>query len=135
MKNVELIKGRDYFGCGIKAYKGRPVAVEDDKAEELVKSGFFKISNVVQADANTFDKGNQADNNSVPEAQNGDTFKEISIDKMRTAELEAYAQEHEIDISSCKTNAERIAIIKVVMAKDDNESQTDDNNVAADFSN
>lgn len=134
MKNVELIKGWDYFGHGIKAYKGKPVAVQDDKAKELIESGFFKMSNAVRVDINIFDNESQADDNKVPAAQDGDVFKEVSIDKMKTAELEAYAQEHEIDISSCKTNAERIAVIKAVMAKTDNERQADEDNATADFS-
>ena len=40
------------------------------------------------------------------------------FEKMKTAELEAYAQEHEIDISGCRNNSERISLIKTVERTD-----------------
>lgn len=106
MKYVKLIKGRDYAGRGIKAYRGKPLAVEDGKADELAASGFFHVlGDVATQEVHVAECGN-------PDAED---LEELRLDKMKTAELEEFAIRHNIDISACRTNAERAAVIKDIL--------------------
>ena len=67
MKYVELARGRDYLGRGVKAYRGKPFSVADKKAEELVGSGFFRYSDVKGGSA----KGRKLQTEALPDFGEG----------------------------------------------------------------
>ena len=98
MVKVELIKGLSYRGHGVNAIKGTPLTVNEEKAGELVATGFFGYVNV------TFPIHNSGSNSSDVTAED--------IDKMKMPQLTAFAEEKGIDISSCRNNKERIEAIK-----------------------
>ena len=102
MVKVELIKGLSYRGHGVNAIKGTPLTVNEEKAGELVATGFFGYVN--GNDAFTFPIQNSGSNS-------GDVTAE-DIEKMKMPQLTAFAEEKGIDISSCRNNKERIEAIK-----------------------
>lgn len=105
MKCVKLAKGMDYRGHGVRAFSGKPLQVEDEKADELIATGFFKLSEVpVQAQV---------------EKSIDDGAEDKPIDKMTKDELIAFAEQNGIDISACQNNDERKATIKSALESTD----------------
>lgn len=117
MRYVELIRGRDYLGHGVKASKGTLLEVSDEKAEELVSSGFFCYSNVKRPDSKLMTEQKE---------DLGESEKTPIFEKMKAAELKSYANENGIDISGCKNNSDRIDLIKAVMCTDRTEKHEDE---------
>lgn len=102
MKMVELIKGMDYLGRGVKAVKGKPFSVTDDKAEELSASGFFKVLGETEC----------ADKEPADESQKEAELTAEDIEKMKKDKLIALATEKEINLDGCNNNEERAERIK-----------------------
>jgi hypothetical protein len=105
MRYVELIKGIDYIGRGIKAKRGQKLTVEEPKAAELVATGLFKdAGEVVNVDEV---KGEE------PKA--AELVEQIAVQKpvskMNAEELRAYAESKDYDISECTKVAEIRALI------------------------
>lgn len=98
MRNLELIKGLSYSMKGFSCIKGNPVSVEDDVAEKLLATGRFEEAAVAAV---------------VSEGE-----REVSADDiaaMKKDDLIAFAAVHDIDISDCKNNEERIERIQGVL--------------------
>ena len=102
MKTVELIKGMDYRGHGVKAVKGKPFSVTDEKAEELSASGFFKVLGETEC----------ADEEPADEDPKEDELTAEDIEKMKKDELIALAAAKEINLDGCNNNEERAERIK-----------------------
>lgn len=98
MRNMELKKGLSYSMKGFSCIKGNPVSVEDDVAEKLLATGRFEEVAVAAV---------------VSEGES-----EVSADdiaSMKKDDLIAFAAVHDIDISDCKNNEERIERIQGVL--------------------
>lgn len=120
MKKVELLKGRSYMGNGIKAVRGKVLLVDDEKAKGLLQTGLFRISDVsVQGVENEPEKWNREEALQSLSDLSSASFKRMNFERMKTAELEAFASKHEIDISGCRNNAERIELIKAIISNED----------------
>lgn len=113
MKNVELIKSLSYRGNGVYAKKGQNIVVSDEKASELVATGFFAITGNApeQAGESIDDAAGVTDDGADNGAgDNSDDEKKVSekpVSKMNGTELRAYADAKGYDISEC-TKVEEI---------------------------
>lgn len=120
MQRIELVRGRSYWGHGVKAVKGKPFSVADEKATELVATGSFKV---VEGDEDTDSDINTANQNVSTGESNSDEeasdTEEKPLGKMSKDELIAYAGSLGIDVSECKNNGERVALIKEVLEKEE----------------
>lgn len=126
MKTIELIKGLSYRGKGVNAVKGTPLKVNDEKAEALVASGFFRCvstnteESVGMAVDRPADMQPEQPETPVAPAGNQETLSESfsdkltadKIDGLKMPELIALAESNGIDISGCKNNEERKAVLK-----------------------
>lgn len=111
MFKLKLIKGLSYNGIVSATAKNPYITVDDEEtALAAVDTGYFKI--VEKAE-----KGNDGQNNNGGQADDG-TNKEEPKDwkKFNKDDLIAFANEHNIDVSGCKNQDERIAIIEVALA-------------------
>ena len=111
MKNLILVKGRTYTRKGFTCSNGTPFFVENDElAESLLATGRFQNIPIEVND------GEQADNNAeepgLPSAEEQNTPSADDIAKMKKEELIAFAAKHDIDISDCNTNKEKIERIQ-----------------------
>lgn len=105
MKNLILVKGRTYTRKGFTCSNGTPFFVDDELAESLLATGRFENIPIEEND------GEQAsDNAEEPSLPSAD-----DIAKMKKDELIAFAAEHDIDISDCNTNKEKIERIQGVL--------------------
>lgn len=114
MFKLKLIKGLSYNGIVSATAKNPYITVDDEEtALAAVDTGYFKI--VERAE-----KGNDGQNNNDGQGDNG-TNKEEPKDwkKFNRDDLIAFANEHNIDVSGCKNQDERIAIIEAALADDD----------------
>lgn len=113
MKNVMLIKGIDYRGHGVFAKNGVEKSVEDDKAEELVATGFFKIcgNSVSEETDDLFGSGEPTDAHVSEDGSGEPTDGNKSVAKMKGDELKAYAEQKGYDISDCTKVEEIRALI------------------------
>lgn len=75
------------------------LCLADEEAENLVKNGNAKLVE------------------NAEEGNDGNGEKEIIIEKLKTAELEELAKDLQVDISGCKNNKERVALIKEAQEK------------------
>lgn len=102
---VKLIKGLSYYdiATGFSAKKDKIVDVDDSHGTTLVASGRF-----TEVKGSGLPDSAQTSNGAITT----DSIKKKPVSNMNTAELEAYAKEKGIDISTCNTNNERIAAIK-----------------------
>lgn len=130
MKRMELVKGRSYWGHGVKAVKGKPFSVADEKATELVATGCFKV--VEGGEDTNSDIGAVPQNVSESEGDSDEeesgaeeSKEEKSLGKMSKDELIAYAESLDIDVSECKNNGERAALIKEVLEKEETTDEGD----------
>lgn len=106
MVKVELIKGLSYRGHGVSTIKGTPLTVNEEKAVVLVATGFFGY---VGGNSAVLVPSQNAENNFA------DSLTPITtedIEKMKTPQLIAFAEEKGIDVSSCRNNKERVKMIK-----------------------
>lgn len=99
MRNLELKKGLSYSMKGFSCIKGNPVSVEDDIAEKLLATGRFEEVAVAEA----------------PISENKREVSADDIAAMKKDDLIAFAAVHDIDISDCKNNEERIDRIQGVL--------------------
>lgn len=99
MRNLELKKGLSYSMKGFSCIKGNPVSVEDDIAEKLLATGRFEEVAVAEA----------------PISENKREVSADDIAAMKKDDLIAFAADHNIDISDCKNNEERIERIQGVL--------------------
>lgn len=112
MRKLELIKGLSYSMKRFSAIKGEPFSVEDEKADQLMKTGRFKeIVDEVKEDV--------VNQEEAPDNAENSPHDEKPIEKMKKEELVEYAEKNGIDISACKNNEERIATIKAAMSDDE----------------
>lgn len=121
MYRLKLIKGRTYWGAGVKASQEKPfVEVEtEEHADHLVKTGYFimveeemPVQTKENADADlVFPDGDDAE----------DCDSESSIleelQKKKKEELIQYASESGIDITGCKTKDDMISKILEALAR------------------
>lgn len=106
MKKMVLVKGRSYSTSGFMAVKGVPFFIDDDaEAERLYGTGRFDVLEECSAPKEEPD-GNAA-------ATEEKTV--IPLEKMKKDEIIAYAADKGIDITGCRTNEERIAIVRAAM--------------------
>lgn len=108
MFKLKLIKGLSYSGIVLATAKEPFVIVDNEEtALAAVETGYFKI---VEHSEN------------IPDEKNGEN-KAANKDwkKLNKEELIAFANEHNIDVSSCKNQDERIALIETALADDDGE--------------
>lgn len=103
MYKLKLIKACSYDGK-VKATAENPfVTVEmKEDAEYLTKLGIFELLGTFEEDGGEAEKP--------------------SIDKMKKAELEAFAAENGIDLSDCSNNDEKKAKIKAALEEDGGEA-------------
>lgn len=119
MKRAELIKGLSYRGKGVNVAKGKPVLVDDETAGKLLRTGFFRISDIGRQEKNErLGGGSPEKEPGKAKEMSENDYHAVALEKMKTAELEDYANSHEIDISACRTNKERIDLIKAVLSHD-----------------
>ena len=115
MKRLELTKGLSYTTRGFSCVKGKPFEVTDDKAAELMKTGrFATVGDVIEdaspaapsAPAQTAPEGapEQTDAGQDPDG----SLSADEIAKLKKDELIELAQKHNIDISECNNNPERV---------------------------
>lgn len=130
MKNVMLIKGIDYRGHGIFAKNGVEKSVEDDKAEELVATGFFKICGnyVSEEEDDSFGPGDTGDGQSNEDGPGDTGDSSRSPAKMKGDELKAYAEQKGYDISDCTKVEEIRALIIELDKKAKKEEQNNEGN-------
>lgn len=126
MVRIKLLKGLSYSGIITATKKSPYVTTDEDTAKEAVATGYFEL--VIDEAASDTSAENTAryqkddDDNLTP----ADKEKEQKpISKMTKPELEAYAEKNGIDISSCNNNEERIALIKEVENKQDDDMTAD----------
>lgn len=123
MYRLKLIKGRTYWGAGVKASQEKPfVEVETiEHAEKLVKTGYFAMDESVQtsnsggvnvAGAEDFDFSVDDEE----EAAEEDSVL-AELQKKKKDELVKYASEHGIDITGCKTRDDIISKIFEALAR------------------
>lgn len=108
MFKLKLVKGLSYSGIVSATAKDPFVTVDSEEtALAAVETGYFEI---VERSEN------------IPDGKNGES-KEAHKDwkKLNKEELIAFANEHNIDVSSCKNQDERIALIETALADDDGE--------------
>lgn len=107
MFKLKLIKGLSYNGI-VSATAKNPYVTVDDKKTALaaVDTGYFKI-------VDNSKKDNDGQNANGTNNENPKDWKKLNKD-----DLIAFANEHNIDVSACKNQDERIAIIEAVLADD-----------------
>ncbi len=107
MFKLKLIKGLSYSGIVSATSKNPYVTVDNEEtALAAVETGYFKI---VERSEN------------IPDEKTGKINDGESKDwkKLNKDDLIAFANEHNIDVSSCKNQDERIAIIEAALANED----------------
>lgn len=107
MFKLKLVKGLSYSGIVSATAKDPFVTVDSEEtALAAVETGYFEI---VERSEN------------IPDGKNGESNSGENKDwkKLNKDELIAFANEHNIDVSSCKNQDERIAIIEAALANDD----------------
>jgi hypothetical protein len=138
MKTLELMRGLSYFtpGMSCKAEKGKPFVVEEDGlADALMATGKFRELDAADVLSGEAEPLNDGQNNAgseqggsasggkegEPDAGNGEgeELTEKKVDAMKMPELIALAGEHDIDISECKNNEDRKALIKAILFTED----------------
>lgn len=122
MKTIELIKGLSYRGKGVNAVKGTPLNVDDEKADVLVASGFFRCISTNTSESDGMAEKKPADmqpelialagNQEEPAESFSDELTADKIDNLKMPELIALAESNGIDISGCKNNEDRKAVLK-----------------------
>lgn len=126
MYRLKLIKGRTYWGAGVKASQEKPfVEVETiEHAEKLVKTGYFAMDESVQtsnsscvnvADAEEKDGFDFSVDDEEEAAEEDSVLAELQ--KKKKDELVKYASEHGIDITGCKTRDDIISKIFEALAR------------------
>lgn len=108
MQKLILIKGYSYSTKSISARKGVAFYVEDDVAEELLKTQRFKLLS-----ASNVDKTSELTKNSYDDITISD------IKKMKKDELISLAEAKNIDLSSCSNNEERVETITSFLSSSD----------------
>lgn len=105
MFKLKLIKGLSYSGIVSATAKNPYITVDNEEtALAAVETGYFKI--VERPEKIDDGKGNGGNND-------GKDWKKLNKD-----DLIAFADEHNIDVSSCKNQDERIAIIEAALDND-----------------
>lgn len=108
---LQLIKGRSYNAKGIKVSRDNPIFETSDTAlaDKLVKSGYFKV---ISAESKKTDNG-----------------EEIPLEKKTEKQLDKYAAENGIDLTSCKNKTEKLTKIQEALkasSEKDSELNFDD---------
>lgn len=110
MFKLKLIKGLSYSGIVSATAKNPYVTVDNEEtALAAVETGYFKI---VECSENIPD-GNNGENSGGENKAGNKDWKKLNKD-----DLIAFADEHNIDVSSCKNQDERIAIIEAALDND-----------------
>ena len=106
MFKLKLIKGLSYNGIVSATAKNPYVTVDNEEtALAAVATGYFKIVERAPKNDGNNDNGKEKDND----------WKKLNRD-----DLIAFANEHNIDVSACKNQDERIALIEASLANDGN---------------
>lgn len=131
MVRIKLLKGLSYSGVVSATKKSPYVTTDEDTAKEAVATGYFgyvpeavstpstdtTVENTAEDQEEDEVAQDDQEENDLPPATEDKVQK--PIDKMTKPELEAYAEANGIDISSCTNNEQRIALIKEVENKKD----------------
>lgn len=125
MYRLKLIKGRTYWGAGVKASQEKPfVEVETiEHAEKLVKTGYFAMDESVQTSnsggVNVADEEDEEGFDfSVEDEEAAEEDSVLAeLQKKKKDELVKYASEHGIDITGCKTRDDIISKIFEALAR------------------
>lgn len=108
MFKLKLIKGLSYNGIVSATAKNPYVTVDDEQtALAAVDTGYFKIVEKAEKE----NDGQKANGSNKEEPKD---WRKLNKD-----DLIAFANEHNIDVSECKNQDERIAIIEASLADDD----------------
>jgi hypothetical protein len=123
MVRIKLLKGLSYSGVVSATKKSPYVTTDEDTAKEAVATGYFgyvpEAVSTSSTDTTAENTAEDQEENDLPPATEDKVQK--PIEKMTKPELEAYAEANGIDISSCTNNEQRIALIKEIEnKKDDN---------------
>lgn len=113
---LKLIKGRSYNAKGVKVTADKPFFETDNNklANTLIDSGHFIVID-------------EQKNNSLNTSKE---IKEKPIDKMTEKELDDYAKEKEIDLTSLTKKADKLAkILENLKVPDDENDGENDNKV------
>lgn len=120
MVKVKMIKGRSYHGAVTTNRKNQFAECSEEVADSLIESGHFSlIGEVTDEDA-------MEDHEDVGSASAQEQLNGKSISRMNTEELVAFAEKIGVDISSCKNNEEKKALLKIAskaMTDDENDSE------------
>lgn len=121
MNKLLLIKGRDYRGHGVFAKAGTPLEVDEAKADELLATGYFRLvsssaklselqdgSNEMISTSNAEDDGEREQSSNAEDETNNNHLSVAYIEGLKKEELIALAKEHNIDLSDCTKNSERV---------------------------
>lgn len=123
MVRIKLSKGLSYSGI-VTATKKNPIVITDeDTAKEAVATGYFEyvLGYIPDAVSNTSTENTAEGQKEDEDTPASEDKVQKPIEKMTKPELEAYAEANGIDISSCTNNEQRIALIKEIEnKKDDN---------------
>lgn len=132
MVRIKLLKGLSYSGIITATKKSPYVTTDEDTAKEAVATGYFELvideaaSDTSAENTARYQKDDDDDPDDDDNLTPADKEKEQKpISKMTKPELEAYAEKNGIDISSCNNNEERIALIKEVENKQDDDMTAD----------
>lgn len=121
MYRLKLIKGRTYWGAGVKASQEKPfVEVEtEEHADHLVKTGYFIMVEEempVQTKENTDADLVFPDGDDAEDCDSESSILE-ELQKKKKEELIQYASESGIDITGCKTKDDMISKILEALAR------------------
>lgn len=121
MYRLQLIKGRTYWGAGVKASQEKPfVEVEtEEHADRLVKTGYFIMAEEempVQTKENTDADLVFPDGDDTEDCDSESSILE-ELQKKKKEELIQYASESGIDITGCKTKDDMISKILEALAR------------------
>lgn len=121
MYRLQLIKGKTYWGAGVKAIQENPfVEVKtEEQANRLVKTGYFTMVEEempAQTKENTNTDLVFPDGDDVEECDSESSVLE-ELQKKKKEELVQYASENGIDITGCKTKDDMISKILEALAR------------------
>ena len=123
MYRLKLVKGKTYWGAGVKASQEKPyVEVETkEQAERLVKSGHFMLE-VFEKETNKEENAAENDEelsfpeDEVEEENTGNSIL-AELQTKKKDELVQYAADCGIDIVGCKTKDDIISKIVEALAR------------------
>ena len=122
---LKLVKGKSYWGCGVKASQEKPYVVVETKehAERLLKSGHFVLDGFGNTSENVEEEaaGESAGEYVFPDEEDDESstmsYIVAELQGKKKDELTQYAADHGIDITGCKTKDDMLSKIAESMEK------------------